>query len=403
MDILRGPHSTGIAAIGMQGNWTVAKKKGTAWDLFDSKCYEDAMRPVSYALIGHNRYATKGKINNVNAHPFEFEDVVGCHNGTIRAQWRLPDSTHFEVDSENIFYAIQNEGLETTLGLLDGAYALSYWDKRSSELILLRNDERELSYCYSEDGSAVFWASEQWMLHVALSRNNIKYGKMHDVTPCYIHRFTFPLKYEKDAQVGCSLQAFKEFRPPQPKTNTTYHGGNSGQSKKLEDKSGGAGGKPSKVGHLFKTQIQFIIDGVGRSQVGQEYLSGTVLEEEGVEVRLYPLAGSETWRDLLAMKDDTILEGYVCNTVEHAGYVTVSYASVIVVEDEDENEEDMCLGYGNKLLTDQQFLAKTEKGCAWCASPVGLSQAGHITWIDSDSFVCQDCAEQDEVKEHLGG
>lgn len=398
LDILRGPHSTGVASINGTGNWTLTKKKGNAWDLFETKGYEDTLRLMSYCLIGHNRYATKGKINNVNAHPFEFENVVGAHNGTIRGQWRLPDSKDFEVDSENIFHSINTEGLDYTLGVLDGAYALTYWDKRTQELILLRNNERELSYCYSEDGSAVFWASEEWMLHVALSRNNVKYGDIFDVTPCHIHRFTFPLKYQKDGQVSCSIQKFKEFLPPKPATTTAYGGYN--QTKKLEDKTGK---KEGKTDGLLGKRIQFIIDGVSYTQIRQPYLSGTALEHEGVEVRLYPLQGSALWNELLGLCGDTIFEGDVSSTVSTSSYVTVNYQTVEEMVDDEDEVEDVILGYNNKYLTEQQFLEKSHKGCAWCASPTGLSQAHTLTWISDTEFVCEACAQTDEVKEHLQG
>lgn len=130
LDTIRGPHSTGVATINSQGEWDMVKRRGTPWDLFDSREYHTTINKVTYGLIGHNRYATQGKVNQTNAHPFEFEDVVGCHNGTLRGQHRLPEHTRFEVDSENIYYAIQTEGLDATLAKLDGAYALSYWDKR---------------------------------------------------------------------------------------------------------------------------------------------------------------------------------------------------------------------------------------------------------------------------------
>tara|TARA_B100000929_G_C15511743_1_gene421161 strand:- start:37428 stop:38591 length:1164 start_codon:yes stop_codon:yes gene_type:complete len=387
-----------VASINATG-WNLVKKKGNAWDLFDTKAYDEVMRPISYALIGHNRYATKGKINNINAHPFEFEHVVGAHNGTIRGQWRLPDSTDFEVDSENIFHSIETMGLESTLAVLDGAYALTYWDKRTEELILLRNSERELSYCYSKDGSALFWASEPWMLHVALSRNNVKYGEVFDVAPCHIHRFTFPLKYQKDSQVSCSIQKFKEFIPPKPATTAYNSPYKAGGTKKLEDKTGKTD-EVSKVKDLLGKRIQFIIDGVAYTTNRHAYISGTALEYEGVEVKLYPLPQSKLWKELIALSGDTIFEGDVASTVLSANQVTVNYQTVEEVEDTD---EDTILGYENKYLTEQQYLEKTHKGCAWCASPAGLSQAQTIMWINHDTFVCEDCSTTDEVKEHLQG
>lgn len=397
LDIIRGPHSTGVASVTTNGGWELVKKKGTAWDLFDSKQYDDVMRPTSYALIGHNRYATKGKINAINAHPFEFEDVVGAHNGTITGQWRLPDNAEFEVDSENIFHSIQNQGLEDTLAILDGAYALTYWDKRTDDLVLVRNDKRELSYCYSEDGKTVFWASEQWMLYVALSRNGIKHGEVMEVVADHIYRFSFPTKYVKDGEeVTVSIQKFKPFQTPvTTKSHNPYYQGK-GQTPKLEDKSKGDAAKMPRLGET----VEFTIDGISTTKFSQDYLSGSVIDDPSIEVRIFVPKDSKLWQELLAEKDDSVFKGKVASVAVDLSAVNINYAMIEQVEEEEE-EVDTILGYDNKLLTDQQFLEKTEKGCAWCSGPVGLSQAGSVHWLSSNEYVCSECLETKAVQEFI--
>src|SRR3546814_12623264 len=40
----------------------------------------------SKAFIGHNRAATLGKVNGLNAHPFRYDNIMGAHNGTLDTQ-----------------------------------------------------------------------------------------------------------------------------------------------------------------------------------------------------------------------------------------------------------------------------------------------------------------------------
>ena len=37
----------------------------------------------SKVFLGHNWAATKGVVNNVNAHPYEVDHIVGAHNNTL--------------------------------------------------------------------------------------------------------------------------------------------------------------------------------------------------------------------------------------------------------------------------------------------------------------------------------
>ena len=61
---------------------------------------------------------------------------------------------------------------------MKGAWALTWWDKVSSSLNFLRNKERTLYFCYADNNSVLFWASEYWMLSGILLRNGIKFDKI---------------------------------------------------------------------------------------------------------------------------------------------------------------------------------------------------------------------------------
>lgn len=176
IDVFRGKDSTGVAAIG-RNSWKVHKTVGTPQDLFERVGAKDGIESLSnICLIGHNRYATVGGVNRGNAHPFEFENLVGVHNGTLRNKEVLEDYKDFGTDSEALYYNIDKNGLKETMSKVIGAYTLVWFDKRTNTINFLRNQERPLAIALSEDKKFLFWASEKDMLEYVLNRNNIKYG-----------------------------------------------------------------------------------------------------------------------------------------------------------------------------------------------------------------------------------
>jgi predicted glutamine amidotransferase len=181
VDQIRGSHSTGIATVNKSNDVKLFKRAIHSTDFLDMKQTDKIIDSLGYnAIIGHNRAATKGLINTVNSHPFDIGDIVLAHNGTLRNQGLLPDSKDFQVDSENICYSINKIGLEATLKLLAGAFALTFYDKSNKTVNLIRNDERDLYYCFVEnsavnstDKNAIMWASEAWMLRVAAGKSGL--------------------------------------------------------------------------------------------------------------------------------------------------------------------------------------------------------------------------------------
>lgn len=174
LDTLRGEDSTGIAAINAQMGYSIAKEVGTPYALFDTKRCEVIFRKLNRVLIGHNRSATVGNIIRKNAHPFDMETIIGVHNGTLRNKWKLDDAAEYVVDSENLFHHMEKNGVRQAIDIIDGAYALVWWDKFEYELNFLRNHERPLYITRTTDDKTIFWASEKWMLDVACGRNGIK-------------------------------------------------------------------------------------------------------------------------------------------------------------------------------------------------------------------------------------
>lgn len=189
LDQVRGVDSTGIAAINRDDDIRVVKQVGHAFNLFDMKVYDTAIQRMNRAVIGHNRYATSGNVTRKNAHPFEFEHIVGVHNGTLMNKHRLKDSNIFTVDSENLYWHLQEEGMESLLDKIEGAWSLVWWDRRDETLNFLRNDQRTMFVCQELERDVLIWASEKWMVEVAAMREDIKISPVYQTIPDKHYKF----------------------------------------------------------------------------------------------------------------------------------------------------------------------------------------------------------------------
>lgn len=187
LDYFRGTDSTGLASIRNNGDIKISKMATHPFNLFDSKKFTETLSGYnSRALIGHNRAATIGKTNDLNAHPFQFGSITGAHNGTLdRPSWvRLEQAAGIEtdVDSAAIFACIDKIGIEDTIKLMEegkqgstGAWALVWYDDNDGTLNFLRNKHRPLWYAYSKDFKKVLWASEWPMIRAATDLSNNAY------------------------------------------------------------------------------------------------------------------------------------------------------------------------------------------------------------------------------------
>ena len=241
-DFFRGPDSTGFAAVShVNKEVKIAKIASHPLDLFDSKKFIEALKFYdSSVFMGHNRAATKGVINAVNAHPYEYDHIVGCHNGTLSMpSWRDLEEKIGEqtaVDSMAIIKCIAMFGIEETVPLLQGAWALVWFNKQDNTLNFLRNKERTFWMGFSEDHDKIFWASEWPMIQAAtelsptgykfaLSPENYKYYPT-DIDKWY--RFDIDrLRSKTDKTHPLEGSVVGEFKGKEAAPVTTYHQGGS--------------------------------------------------------------------------------------------------------------------------------------------------------------------------------
>jgi predicted glutamine amidotransferase len=178
---LRGEDSTGVIGVEKDSTFHIAKEATAAAWFQNSLAVDSKLGKTLFsrgkAFIGHNRKKTIGNADDESAHPFVVKDHFAVvHNGTLYNHQKLAKTS---VDSEALAIVLEEafgktekkESIETCLGRVDGAYALSIYDQRTHSVYLVRNADRPLSYIETPEG--VFWASEAGMLWWVLSRNGI--------------------------------------------------------------------------------------------------------------------------------------------------------------------------------------------------------------------------------------
>ena len=181
LDWFRGTDSTGFTSVHRHtGEFRTSKLPSHPLDLFDMGRFKTALSgSSSKVFLGHNRAATRGVINTMNAHPFECGHIVGAHNGTLdlASTTRLEDALNekFGVDSHALFTAIERLGLEEAMALCEegtqsttGAWSLAWYDNNEGTFNLLRNKHRPMWIAYSKDFKKLFYGSEYLMIDSAL-------------------------------------------------------------------------------------------------------------------------------------------------------------------------------------------------------------------------------------------
>ena len=199
LDVVRGEDSTGIAVRKsfvnnkQRSQVVVAKTEGHPSslarkfpELFDGKGMLHSRPNERFDfLMGHNRSATIGAVNATNAHPFHHGAITGCHNGTISGGLSfLPTSEEIEghTDSEKLIFALSRGwSIKKVMDTVTGAAAMTWWDASTKTFNIYRNKERPLFYTHNAGKTVYAYASEQWILKVALAKaklpelvNNIK-------------------------------------------------------------------------------------------------------------------------------------------------------------------------------------------------------------------------------------
>jgi Glutamine amidotransferase domain len=430
LDSLRGVHSTGCAAIGKCSTMEVklAKAVGNPFELLDSRSFEEVMKRVNKVLMGHNRFATQGKVNRANAHPFEFDDIVGAHNGTLINKHNLLHSAMFDVDSENLYHHMNEKGLKSLLEVIEGAWALTWYNKTDDTLNFLRNKERPLWMTVSKEGT-LFWASEYWMLEAALSRNDIEYGEIYSLpvdthlmfefddkgnilkphsTPAaavkkaYVYQGGWVNKQSNSANLTVVKPPEKSQETFPPGTQETKSSDTSTQktvgvidSKKLgvTPKTVKTVEVPSSEAYSPSQEVSLTV-GLEQSDAhGNFFYNCHDLKNPNRKIRLYKKKSDRY--DLTGKVIEATMHQY-CYSDRIGIYWKVSHASVKLAEVE--KEEKMYQDHKGKLIPEDKWNEKYG-ACSWCSGWVNPELS--FKFSHEGDAVCHVCADDKEVHQYV--
>lgn len=229
-----------------------------------------------FAVLGHGRKATQGKVNIDNAHPFEFGNAIGAHNGTIPLFYMdgFAGKGKLEIDSQILINEIDHLKFDVpaVYEKIDGAAAVWVFDKHTKNIHLFRNKDRSLYLIKHRKQNKWLFSSELWLAEMVFDR----YGLWDDWEFTYekdsekelptstLHTFSFDQKNK----VTLTTEVMKEkaVAPFQSSTKygTTSGVGFKGAQKKEERKETSSAWKVKKTGSLaaptanYKGSVRYI-------------------------------------------------------------------------------------------------------------------------------------------------
>lgn len=179
---LRGEDGAGIMSV-PKGTYGDDIKhvniKRTTWSsahLVTLSDFDEVTKGDRSALFGHARQPTKGGTSIDNIHPHRSDHIILMHNGTMShvGGESVPQG---KSDSKMIAKYLVSHSPQEFVDNSYGAYCLIWIDMNKQTMNFLRNSERPLwfaeeKFTQLENSStdALFWASEAWMMQMALSR-----------------------------------------------------------------------------------------------------------------------------------------------------------------------------------------------------------------------------------------
>jgi predicted glutamine amidotransferase len=423
LNALRGSHSTGIAGVASQkeGQVNLIKSVSSPYTLF-SYAQSDAFmgRVVTQfdTLIGHGRYATRGKIDAPNAHPYEEGHITLAHNGVISNYHALRDvkrHANIDVDSHLIAKLFEEEGAIETLEQIEGAYVFMWYNAIDKSFNVARNTQRPLFIGKTKGRKSLMMASEMETLMWNQMRNKTEFETIAELPPFQIHTY---MPDDIEAIVT-------EYTPyvPKPRTATPSvathmnYGTKAGSREKL------------KASGRFKVSDELIVDSLDKDvtiKVG-ELVEFEVYDYSIKEGYLYLYGYNDsipTVKFRVTQKDDLWFEEDILKYMSVRATVSAIYAnmsdtdpevafSCFVIDAElvrIERPEIELDGEEMVTIVDQDGVIETiarfrlaelaDKGCAWseCAITTEmLVDTKQLLYHNDGQYtgiVCPDCARE---------
>lgn len=421
MSAFRGKDSTGVFAV--QGDNKAVRsayiKQATNPMNFlehnDEAFDKELNTSDAKALIGHTRFATKGDVTKKNAHPFDFPNVIGVHNGTLLINPKTKKT--YETDSESL-YAYMNEfGLDETLTEISqagDAYVLIWFDKKAGTLNAIRNDKRPLAFAPVSNGNTVYWASEDATLRYILSRENIHFKEIYTIHPGHLLTFNM-LEYNPATAYEVTKIKIKPkiYTPPagswsKPNHKGVQHWQNGVRTGAWEGAGNGVPGFLQRGGSPVRgSEDSSPLSGNTSTTTPTNTTPGTHEGEMDIKGWEQALADydAEEQKEFVYDKETNKFvpkenEGATTTRKEVTSVTPTSNVVPISRQGSDvAHEQGGFYWIGHRAFTHAEFERKLAQGCAWCTTHCDADDKD-IEWMNLENYLCGDCKERPEVQEY---
>jgi predicted glutamine amidotransferase len=436
MSALRGQDSTGVAVIRPK-DYILRKKAYSAIDFIQSRDWGAVRSAISAnsVVIGHARAATRGSVSHKNAHPFETDNLILVHNGSINNHYALDSGVTSDVDSEHIAFAMEKHGEQATLDKINGPAVLVWYNFKDTTFNIARTQGRNLHWILDESGS-LWFASEWEAIFAATARHDIKLTK-EILFPPENHWFTWSMNSAKD------LSKY-ETKKITPKTYSSYGGGHGHRpfaegglpAPKWTSKSGnsvGTGGTASTRLALHETTNTSTIKKINdklrpwKLKVGDKVVMRPTqfYKYDGVKMKdlgaMWGYLDTKKGKNLRVcipgVDNDEFAFAHECYRADKKSYLiqivnvaTTDKKELYVVgkcidlmskleslqpSDEDIDTSKWMCGPANQLIPRESWDRWVAAGCSLCQNKIELEDHENIEWIGEDNKelpLCVNCS-----------
>lgn len=185
---LRGRHGTGIIQGRMYNSYLELEVDKTNLDFASHLEFNEEIKfrspkgrkffesVTDNVFLCHVRHATVGGINPDNSHPFQYNNVIGMHNGTLVTKEFLPSGDTADLTDSAIFYSkVDSEGYKAVIERLSDqdAFAFVFADIKGGKIRIVRNKKRTLYWAVDAQRNVFWYASEASFLNFIAERHDL--------------------------------------------------------------------------------------------------------------------------------------------------------------------------------------------------------------------------------------